>query len=172
MNVRVRVVLGLALCFTVLLTGVRGQATVYAPGCACLTQPIPVVSHSGSLITNSPQTISISGLMPDSVVIMFWGLINEDLAGDVLAFSLDGLVGFENGCFLNTTWEVLILVDTADGAGNYDFVVPLKLGAGPNWNFQFVCYENLDPVQAYMSPAINLHIPMVLDPDVDPLDML
>jgi hypothetical protein len=163
-----RLLPALALCL-LLPTLASGQATVYSSGCASVA-PIPTIGHSGTIAPFQQQTIHMGGMPPFSLIYCVLGVSNTDGNGDPISINLSNVPDvIATGCTLNTSIEVELFF-TADGSGNFDFSFPLKPSFGTDINFQFAFYESFAPNSIAVSPALNLHHPLTVTPDVDPVE--
>jgi len=139
------------------------QATIYAPGCSGIN-PTPGIAHSGTLGIFQQQSLLLTGMPPNALVILFMGISNTDGQGNPLNIDLSGIPGFNPGCTLNASGEIQLIL-TADAAGVINFSFPYKPVFGEDLYFQYGFYEQFAPDSIVVSPALHLHIPLTADPD-------
>lgn len=162
-----RILLALLASVLILAPLSLGQASVYAPGCSGLS-PVPTVTGSGSLTPGYFFTVSLDGAPPQTPLVLIIGTINKDPEGNLLDIPLDGVTGMNPGCSLNTD-VALFLVLQSDAQGRHDLTFSVPLGFGPDLNFQYAVWESTSPVSIVMSEALNVHIPLAVDPATDPI---
>lgn len=160
----------LVLALVALAPLASGQINIYSSGCSGIL-PTPQISHSGSLVPFELSTITLTGAPPNALCVLFVGTSNTDAMGNPVAFEFPHVPGVQPGCTLDLLPNVLATTVFADPTGQLNFSFFVKTGLGPDLYFQFGVLESEAPVSATLSPALEMHIPLVVDPSLGVLHL-